>query len=110
MNPKTPMQLDKNISVGNLVSWGLILIGTAFAYSKLDSATLQNTKDVEQAKSAAIRVEGKLEAVETNRSMQIQKIMIDVAVMQKDLSIIDKKLDDARENYIKRLADNQKTN
>lgn len=88
------MTLDKNISIGNIVSWVVIIVGMAIGYSKLDSATSQNAKDVKAATELAERVDRSQRDLDLSRQAQINALTVDVAVLKITASNIDKKLDE----------------
>lgn len=88
------MQIDKNISWGNIISWVVILTGLAIGYGKIANATEQNAKDVNEAKVLAAN------AQEANRQSSLainaQITAINVALAETRITTIymDKKLDE----------------
>jgi hypothetical protein len=87
------MQLDKSITVGNIVSWAMILIGLAVGYGKLESATAQNAKDVKVASDLAHGVQADLRSMDRTTSDKITELKVAVAETKATVNAIDKKLD-----------------
>lgn len=87
------MTLDKSISAGNIISWAIMLMGLAFGYAKIESATVQNSKDVLAATALAEKVDKSLREIDTSRQAQINSLTVDVAVLKVTANSIDKKLD-----------------
>jgi low affinity Fe/Cu permease len=85
---------DKNISVGNIVSWLMIMLTAAVGFGQLRSSTTQNSKDVAEATALAHRVEESLRSLDTARAAQINALTVDMAVTKLTTTNIDKKLDE----------------
>lgn len=88
------MQLDKSITIGNIVSWILILIGLGMGYAKLESATIQNAKDVRAATELAQKVESNQREIDTARNSQISALTVSNAEIAITVKYMDKKLDE----------------
>ncbi len=88
------MQIDKNITTGNIVSWSMIMIGLAIGYGKLQSATAQTTKDAQKATEMAAKVEETLRNTDAIRLAQISALTVDIAVTKSTVTSIDKKIDE----------------
>jgi hypothetical protein len=88
------MQLDRNVSIGNIVSWVLMVAAFGVCWGQIKAATYQNTKDVQAATALAHRVEESLRQLDTARSAQINALTVDMAVTKLTTTNIDKKLDE----------------
>lgn len=88
------MQLDKSITIGNIVSWVLILVGLGMGYSRMESATAQNTRDVKEAREVAESVRTSLIASDAARNLQITNISINVAETRKDIYYMAEKVNE----------------
>jgi hypothetical protein len=88
------MQLDKSITIGNIVSWVLILVGLGMGYAKLESATVQNSKDVRAATELAQKVESSQREIDAVRNSQINSLTVSMAETAITVRFMDKKLDE----------------
>lgn len=88
------MQLDKSITIGNIVSWALIIFGLATGYAKLESATAQNAKDVRAATELAQKVETNQREIDAARNSQINALTVSVAKTEITVQYIAKNLDE----------------
>lgn len=107
MSTLNNMQIDKNISWGNIISWVVIVSGLAVGYGKVSSATEQNSKDVLEAKAMAAS------AQEANRQSDLainsQITALNVALAETKVTIVymDKKLDELVTNSRQRIIQQQ---
>ncbi len=76
----------------------MIIIGFAVGFGKVSSATAQNTKDVQEAKTLARAVEVTLRDAETMRSAQMSTLQIQVAETRVTILFMDKKIDELVKN------------
>ena len=90
------MELDKKISIGNIISWAIILIGLAAGYTRMQSASEQNAKDVAEAKMIAQNAETRINTLDSIRQAQISDIKVDVAVIKQNVISINEKLFEIR--------------
>lgn len=88
------MQIDRNVSWGNIVSWILLIVGMAIGYGKLASATSQNTRDVQKALEMAEGVRASLIMSDAARNAQITTISVNVAETRTAVQYTEKKVDD----------------
>jgi hypothetical protein len=73
------MQIDRNISWGNIISWIVIIVGLGVGYGNQSAATAQNAKDVKEAKELAASVAADLRVSDAARSVQITNLTVGVA-------------------------------
>jgi Flp pilus assembly protein TadG len=92
------MQMDKSISIGNVISWIMIIASIAFGWAKLESATAQNTKDAYAAMALAEKVEKAQRDMDYARAEQIQTLTVDMATTKVIVATMDKKLDEIISN------------
>ena len=88
------MSIESKVSVGNIVSWLLVLMALASGWAKLESSTLQNAKDVAAASELAFRVEKAQRDAEAINQGKINTLTTDVAVVKETTKNIEKKLDE----------------
>lgn len=88
------MIIDKKITWGNMISWAVILAGLAGGWTKIESATAQNAKDVAAAVTLAEKVETSQRQMDAKRDAQITALTVSVAVTEVTVKSIDKKLDE----------------
>jgi hypothetical protein len=79
------MQLDKNISVGNLISWVLILAGLIISYTKLQIGAEAAQARADEAFAKAYSGE-----------VQISELKISIARLEVTAKSIDQKVDEIR--------------
>lgn len=88
------MTIDRSISAGNIVSWVMIVVAVTAGYTKIQSATTQNAKDVAAAIARTDRIEEAARASDARRDAQINSLTVDVAVTKSTVTSIDKKVDE----------------
>lgn len=80
------MQLNKSVTVGNLVSWALIVAASGVAWGNLASASAQHDKDIE-------KLQGEREEIVAIAD-KVNKISTDVALANARLQYTNEKLDE----------------
>jgi hypothetical protein len=90
--------IEPHVTVGNIISWAMIVIGIVVGYTKLTDASAQNQKDVYEAKSLALQVQSSLITSDSAKSKEISEIRTDVAVIKSNVLTISDKIDDIRRN------------
>lgn len=88
------MQIDRNVTWGNIVSWVMILIGLAVGYAGQVAATRQNAKDVAEAKALAVSAAEAVKVSDAIRTTQINALTVSVAETAVTVKYMDKKLDE----------------
>jgi hypothetical protein len=88
------MQIDRKITWGNIGSWIIIVCGLVAGYTKLESATEQNKKDVAAAVQLAQRVEETTRAMDAKRDSQINALTVITAETKVTVTYMDKKIDE----------------
>lgn len=88
------MQLDRTVSIGNIISWVVLVVGLGMGYGKLASSTAQNTKDVSEARDLALKVQESLRELDNARAIQINSLAVTAAETKITISYVDRKLDE----------------
>lgn len=89
-----PMRLDRTISAGNIVSWGMILAGFILGFAQLQATSKQALGEAVEAKIQANLVAEKVSDGAIVRARELAEIAKDVAVTKEKVLGLDKKLDD----------------
>ncbi len=86
--------IDKTVTVGNIVSWVMIVVAMAVGWTRLQTANEQNAKDVAAAVLLAKEVDNNQRLQESRRDAQINALTVTVAVTEATVKSIDKKIDE----------------
>lgn len=61
-----PTEFKKQISLGNIIQIGVMLVGGALAFAALDARTANNTEKIAGLSQSAEALEGRVRLLETN--------------------------------------------
>lgn len=91
----TSPKLDSTITIGNIVSWALVVGGFVAGYIQLREATAQNIKDVQvahyeaiAAKELALKVKDESRSQDQAITASIANLTTDIAVIKNDVAYI----------------------
>lgn len=91
-------KVDSQITIGNMVSWALVVIAFVTGFVKLQEASAQNARDVVEAKSIAVRASERLTASDLVRQADIGALKTDIAVIKSNVLTMNEKIDEIRRN------------
>jgi hypothetical protein len=79
---------DRNISLGNVISWGLLILGLGVGYQKIIGSTNQNSRDIIVNATAIANAAQKLDTSNQIHQADIGNMKIDIAVLKVDTANI----------------------
>jgi len=89
----SPPKVNSEISIGNIVSWALVVVGFIAGYVKLQGAVERSVADLLEVKKSAAVDENRLHNHETAEMERIADMKTDVAVLKTDVRAIRSSLD-----------------
>lgn len=78
---------DRSVSLGNLISWSIMLVGMGVGYQKIVSANEANAKTVLEAKASVSAVETRSVAADALRAADIKLIQTDVGALKIEAAV-----------------------
>lgn len=95
------VNLDRSVTIGNLVSWLLIAMGFVAGYTKLQDAQAQTVKDVALAAATASEARTSALAIKDDTNKSISLLSKDIAVIKNTLENIDRNFTDWKQSQRK---------
>lgn len=114
----TAPKLDKTISIGNLISWAMIVVGLTAGWTKMQDSQSQTAKEAtaavakaeqaviiattksDEAKALALSVKDQSQAYDATLTSKIAVLTTDVAVIKSSLADISVDVKEIRRSQI----------